>query len=64
MENQISADSLVNQKIKMDAEARESINKSRRKAGKGKRGILKSQSKGSHSVENRVGIDRRRKYSI
>jgi len=48
----------------MDAEARESINKSRRKAGKGKRIILKSQSKGSHSVENRVGIDRRRKYSI
>ena len=26
----------------MDAEARESINKSRRKAGKGKRGIVKS----------------------
>ena len=45
----------------MDAEADESINQSRREAGKDKRGIVKSQSKGSHSAKNRVGNERRRK---
>ena len=45
----------------MDAEADESINQSRLKAGKDKRGNVKSQSKGSHSAKNRVGNERRRK---